>query len=226
MSLNAELWIGIAAHKVSFLHHEIYKPMPKKLNCCGRNQTRSEQIGWDNEFLFRTFCPSQIDVTVRQNDTTAMCWLRTSGVKADGHVGWLRTALPAGHCEATTKDKTTSWWSSVSCPHPSSLTSTNRYTTCGDSIRKPLATDRLWANCCLGGIQKREASVYKDKSTPWNPSPGYIFYKDSKLSYTALSRLPLLKSTSFTWISGRLEGKRPNKTTYLCMSSHILNVVC
>lgn len=73
------------------------------------------------------------------------------------------------HCEMT-KPGEGEGRRSVSCSHHSRLTSTNRYTTCGDSIRKPLATDRLWANSSLGGVQKREGSVYKDKITQWNPS--------------------------------------------------------
>lgn len=72
-------------------------------------------------------------------------------------------------CEMTKPGEGARWrW--VSCSHHSRLTSTNRYTTCGDSIRKPLATDRLWANSCLGGVQKWEGSVYKDKITQWNPT--------------------------------------------------------
>lgn len=62
-------------------------------------------------------------------------------------------------------------WRSAPRSHLSRLTSINRYTTCGDSIRKPLATDRLWANSCLGGAEKWEGSVYRDKITQWNPSP-------------------------------------------------------
>lgn len=96
--------------------------------------------------------------------------------------------FPAVHCRMTERKKTTAWWRSESCPHNFSLTSTNRYTTCGDSIRKPLAADRLWANCCLGGIQKWEGSVYKDKNTPWNPSTCDVLYNDRKLSYIALRR--------------------------------------
>lgn len=63
----------------------------------------------------------------------------------------------------------------------SRLTSLNRYTTCGDSIRKPLATDRLWANSCLGGAQKWEGSVCRDKITQWNPSPYSTPYKDRRV---------------------------------------------
>lgn len=100
----------------------------------------------------------------------------------------LRPVLPRCSLSDDRKKKTTAWWRSESCPHNFSLTSTNRYTTCGDSIRKPLAADRLWANCCLGGIQKWEGSVYKDKNTPWNPSTCDVLYKDRQLSYIALRR--------------------------------------
>lgn len=94
------------------------------------------------------------------------------------------------------------WWRSVSSLHHFSLTSTNRYTTCGDSIRKPLATDRLWTNCCLRGIWEWEVSIYKDKNTIWNPSTCNILYKNRKLLYTALSRSPILLQTVFISFSG------------------------
>lgn len=104
----------------------------------------------------------------------------------------LRTMLPAAHFEMRKRIKTTARWRLVSCPHHSGLTSANRYTTCGDSIRKPLATDRLRANCYPRGRRKWEDSVYKDKNAPWNPSSCNILYKDRKLSYISPSRLPLL----------------------------------
>lgn len=80
-----------------------------------------------------------------------------------------RTKLPVAHCDKN--DKNNSIAESSDLPH---LTSTNRYTTCGDSIRKPLAADRLRANCCLRGIQKWDDSMYKDKNTPRNPSTNNI----------------------------------------------------
>lgn len=66
--------------------------------------------------------------------------------------GWGQTQLPA--VRQTRKGKTTAWWRSGSCPRCSRSASPNRYATCGDSIRKPLATNRLMANCCLGGLWK------------------------------------------------------------------------
>lgn len=77
--------------------------------------------------------------------------------------------------------------------HRSRLTSTNRYTTCGDSIRKPLATDRLWANSCLGGVHKWEGSVYKDKITQWIPSTCATSDKDRTVSYMAAGGRTLLE---------------------------------
>lgn len=94
--------------------------------------------------------------------------------------------------------------------HHSRLTSTNRYTTCGDSIRKPLATDRLWANSFLGGVQKWEGSVYKDKITQWNPSNCSRPDKDRRVSHMAARRTNAAGTQSLVAGQQISEGKKEN----------------
>ena len=144
---------------------------------------------------------------VEQHDTA--CWMWSTWVK-NRDKGWHLQIEDNASCCSLWNDKnkkTTAWWRSVSCLH---LTSTNRYTTCGDSIRKPLAADRLRANCCLRGIQKWEDSMYKDKNTPRNPSTNNILYKDRKLSCITLSRLRLV---GLFWPRGRHGANHANLTS-------------